>query len=301
MRARRPTVEVLGGFRTVPGTDALVVALGRVCDVRASDPSVVTPDARLALSSDAHRLDAAVRSRDRDGVPVAVVVGPHDDERVLASRVDVVVRMGTAEPASAGDPADALRFPHPAVDTSEHPPVGPLVRARWRRRLALDGDLAVVVGFPQPTPLRAESVPAALAVCAAAAVRGPQVLVALALATPVVTDAATAAWLGATDGDDVAVARTASDAREAARVLARDDRTAARLGAAGRRLAERVHDSGRAARDLLDRLGVRRADEQPGPHLADRLTELGSRAAGPVVLRAYERAGPFVALAGDAR
>src|SRR6202022_4969363 len=64
------TVELLVGLRSVTGVEPLVRALGRFAVVRASDPALAPPDARVATSTDAPGLPDALH----EAVPLAVAL-----------------------------------------------------------------------------------------------------------------------------------------------------------------------------------------------------------------------------------
>lgn len=249
-----PVLELL----VTPGTGAriapLVRRLASWCDPRAPDRSLDAPTARLASSWRAPGLEQALS----DGEPpVALwVTGLAEVEAAgsMLGRCRVVV---TDQPQVATH-LDAVVIPHPALDPAEHRPVTPFVRARWRRRLGLADTLVVDVraghaGDGPPLPDRL--VPTALAVAAAAVVDDRWIDVALALGTPVVTDASSARRIGATDGIEV-VTVSPEECWETARALARDLPRAAALGRAGRRHCEHRHDLRTPAAEVAARLGL---------------------------------------------
>src|SRR5690606_35557753 len=96
--------------------------------------------------------------------------------------------------------------PAPSVDGTEWRPVVPFVRARWRRRFGLPSDLVVSVGVPGAPDLDEATADDALFLCAAAVVGPGHILRAMALATPVVCDLATANLVGAEPDRHVVVA-----------------------------------------------------------------------------------------------
>jgi hypothetical protein len=291
MSANRPaTVELLVGLRSVTGVEPLVRALGRFAVVRAPDRALATPDARVATSTDAPGLPDALHD---EAVPLAVAL--REGEEPPAELVAHVSALLVARrPGMPPFGAPVVAWPHPSIDTAAHPPLSPLVRRRWRRMLGLPDELVVVLGFDPVTPLPDAAIASALAICDAAAVRGPWTLLALALGTPLVTDALSAQRLGARDDREVALA-TPANAVEEARHLAGDVRRATRLGAGGRRLAEQVHDVAPYALALARRLGIVVA-ERPHDVLQARLTELGTPPGAHVMLRALAAAEPFVSL-----
>lgn len=290
-----PVVEVLVGLRTVPGVDSLVRALGRFAVVRAHEPSLTPPDARVATSADAPLLREVLGDTE---VPLAVALA-EDEEAAADVTASAAVLLVARRPGGPGIPrfgAPVVAFPHRSIDTAAHPPLSPLVRRRWRRMLGLPDELVVVLGFEPTTSLTDAAVASALAICDTAAVRGPWALLALALGTPVVTDAVSAQQLGARDDREVVVAG-APNAFDAAHDLARDEHRAARLGAAARLLAEQVHDVTPSALALARRLGIAPA-ERPDNALQARLSELGTPAGAHVVIRALEACEPFLSLSG---
>lgn len=292
---RRPTVEVLVGLRTVPGVDSLLRSLGRFAVVRAHEPSLPPPDARVATSTDAPLLRDLLGD---SAVPLAVALGEGEEASAeVTARASVL--LVARRPGGPGIPrfgTPVVAFPHRSIDTAAHPPLSPLVRRRWRRMLGLPDELVVALGFEPVAPLTDAAVASALALCDAAAVRGPWTLLAFALGTPLVTDATNAQQLGARDDHEVVVA-AAANAFDAARDLARDERRAARLGAAVRLLAEQVYDVAPSALAVARRLGIAPTGG-PATALQARLGELGTPPGAHVVLRALEACQPFLSLAG---
>ena len=141
---------------------------------------------------------------------------------------------------TAGGP---VRFPYPGLDLRAYVPMAPIVRSRWRSRLGLPATL-VVDAADVPDDLA----PTALALASVVIATGARLAEALAWAAPCVTDAASAAALGATD-EEVAIGTPPRD-------IAGDDGRAAALSAAGRRLAERRLDHHAAARRVAADLGL---------------------------------------------
>jgi hypothetical protein len=283
-----PGIELLvdrDGHR-VDAVLPLVVALRTWSDPHAPDRTLRAPAARLAVSVNAVTLEAALEDR---AVPVAVVVDDPDTAPAqVRERARVLV---TRQSARELDPATTLAIPSDVIDVDAHPPLAPFVRARWREWLGLPANLVVRVGYNDPWPGDDESVAAALAVCSAAAVRGPWTLTALALGTAVVTDASEAERLGARDGVELIVDAPVSAPSRAAAV-GNDWPEAARLGHEGRRLVEQRHSWSRLARELLDRLGIEgpRVPSVPLAGLQARLDGLGTPPASPAALRALRRA-----------
>jgi hypothetical protein len=283
----RPLLGLLVAPGTVDRSAALVRRLARWCEPRAIDAA--TPPTAAVLATGPAVPGLARLLSDRPG-PVGVWV---DDERELATwravvdPADAVVTPSATVAAAVGDRAVAV--PADAVEADALAPVPPFVRERWRRRAGLDPSLVVALGVPGASPLPADVVHAALSVAAAAVVVGPELVTALALGTPVVTDAAGAARVGAEPGSELLVAPVA-DARGVAAVLAGAPARAAALSRRGRRLIERRLDLGPAAAELATRLGLTAAGGDRGPHasVAAALAELGTPPGARPALRAAE-------------
>ena len=141
--------------------------------------------------------------------------------------------------------------------------------------------------------------PAALAVVSAAHVRGPWLLTALALGTAVVTDAISAADIGATEHVHVAVG-SPTTADDLAGVLAAEPARATALGWGGRMLVEERHDLDALALRLVTDLdlGPATVPQAALAGLDTELAALGTPAGSPVAIRALRRASG-VAGAGD--
>lgn len=140
-------------------------------------------------------------------------------------------------------PDGVIAFPEAGVDLREYPPMAPVIRSRWRARLGLPQEM-VVNASEVPDHL----LPTALALASVVVATGPRLVEALAWAAPCVTDVASAAAVGAQNGD-VAVGADPAD-------IAGDHARAAALSAAGRRLAERRLDRHAAARKVAAALGL---------------------------------------------
>lgn len=288
-----PILELL----VTPGTGAriapLVRRLASWCDPRAPDRSLDAPAARLASSWRAPGLERALA----DGQPpVALwVTGLAEVEAAgsMLGRCRVVV---TDHPQVATH-LDAVVIPHPALDPAEHRPVTPFVRARWRRRLDLADTLVVDVraGHAGGPSLPDRLVPTALAVAAAAVVDDRWIDVALALGTPVVTDASSARRIGATDGIEVVTA-SPEECWETARALARDLPRAAALGRAGRRHCEHRHDLRTPAAEVAGLLGLAAPDLDAERIVRRHLSELWTPADARVAARASAALAGFVPL-----
>jgi hypothetical protein len=286
----RPLLGLLVAPGTADRSAPLVRRLGRWCEPRALD--LATPPVAAVLATGAAAPGLPRVLADRPG-PVAVWL---DDERDRAAagevvgQADVVVTPSAAVALAVG--GAAVLLPPGAVEADAVAPVPPFVRERWRRRAGLDPALVVAVGVPGATPLPDDALPTALAVAAAAVVAGPALSTALALGTPVVTDAASAARVGADAGTDVLVAPPA-DALEVARVLAADPVRAAALSRRARRLVERRFDLGPAAAEVAARLGLDGAAWSPLLRLDAALAELGTPPGARPAVRAAEALSAF--------
>lgn len=227
------------------GLRRLLVDMQPWCVALADEPTL-DPVAYVATSPTAPGL----RGKARSGRPVAVWVRNNaeaDAARALGARVLIATEPGVA------DSDDVLRIPADVqVDVDQITPVPPFVRARFRRAYALPEELIIDL---RDTDLPAAVLPTALGVCSACIAVGENLLAALAWGAPTVTDAQSAATLGARAGVDVDIDSGRDPLTLAAR-LARDDRRAARLSRAGRRLAEKWCSTARAAPLLADRLGL---------------------------------------------
>jgi hypothetical protein len=142
-------------------------------------------------------------------------------------------------------PAGRVAFPHPGLDLRSYVPMAPVVRSRWRSRLGLPPTM-VVDAADVPDDLA----PTALALASVVVATGVGLAEALAWAAPCVTDAASAAALGAGEG------HVAIGARSLATQIAGDHGWASALSAGGRRLAERRLDQHGAARRVAAALGL---------------------------------------------
>ena len=170
------------------------------------------------------------------------------------------------------------------------PTVTPFVRSRYRRARGLPDELVIRVAadgavsrLPGGAAIDGELRGTALALASAAAVYGPALATALAWGTPCVTDASSAAAVGATHDVHVIVASN-DDPYGAALALARDERKAAALSTAGRRLVETTLDRVAPARRVADRLGLLGAS--PGARVDAMLEYLDTPAAAPIRSRA---------------
>lgn len=282
----RPIVALVAGFETTDSLVPLLVALRRWCGPHAAGPGLGAPDAYLAASPHAPGLDQLL-----DGpAPVAVFAESLTDlDPAVAERADVIIVRDP--PAAARLGAKALVFDRHCIRASDHPPITPFVRSRWRTKLTLPDPMFVRLGVSDPWPGSPASIGGALAVCTAAAVRGPWLLTALALGTPVITDAQSATGIGAEPGVHLLTAPQHGTER-LLDALAGDRARATSLGNAGRLLVEESHDLDRVAMDLLDRLGIGPPPfpDAPLAGLDAELAALGTPDTSPVAIRALRRA-----------
>ncbi len=288
-----PLLGIIAGPTDTAEVAPLVVALRSWCRPHALDPSLGPPAALLATSTAAIGLNGALAG----SVPVVVISndpGPIPHE-VRARAAAVVVRDDLVAD-ELGD--QAIRWHRDAVAASEHPCLSPFVRERWRRRLSLPSTFIVEIGTQRASDIAHTNVAATLAVCSAAVVRGPWLTTALALGTAVVTDATSAARLGATPAVHLAVAGP-HDATATAHALANDPARAAALGWGGRLLVEAHLDSAGVALEIAHALGIGPRDFPAAPlsRLDAELGALGTPTNSSVANRALRRA---VAIAGVA-
>jgi hypothetical protein len=257
-RPGRPVLELLVGPTVPPGVELVLDRAARFVAPRARHArprdSTEVVAARLVTSLDAPDLDDAIADR---SVPLAVVCDRPDVpdtpiERVV-ERADVLLAPW-ATPIPAASARTVLRLP--VVDPWLHRAVPPFVRAGWRRRLSWPDELVVAVGYEPEVEADDATMPTVLALASAVAVRGPHTALAMALGTPVVTDAPTAAALRATHGSELLVAAPDDDAVAMARDLATTPAECARLGRQARALVEREHDPEAVASGLLAGLGL---------------------------------------------
>ncbi len=255
----RPVVGLVATSGTTAAARPLVAALARRVTIAASSSQVRAPDALVLTHPDA--------VTGRVGCPRAVVVGDG-------------VEVRDAEGRMLGDP---LVRPGPdAVATATLPPLAPHVRRRWRARLGLAPDLVV-----DTLALHPVDVPTALAVAAAAVVDRRDLPQALALGCPTVTDAGSAAAVGARPDRDLVVGD-----RSDAVALAADEVRAARLSRHARALAMARLDPEVTAATILRRWGL---DPATGP--VDRvdaaLADLGTAAGAPARARVADALALF--------
>ncbi len=288
-----PVLELL--FEPGAGNDLalLVRALANRCRPTAPDHTVFGA-ARL-LSSPQVPESYLVRQTPR--VPYAVVVRRIEElDHPVAVGATALVTIGIE---TTEDDDRAVPLSPYALRTRSVLPMPLELRSRMRRAHRLPEALVVTLGRPGAAPLNGPNLATALRLAAVANVVGPSAIEAMALATPVVTDPATAAMLGAVDGTHVVVAEGASGARIAADLAAEsltDPTRAAVLGRAGRRLVEQHHDADRTAEGLCAALGLVAPSATPaaaGIRLGDRLAQMGTPAGHPIELQLADRLAPL--------
>ncbi len=252
-----------------------------------------------------------------DSLPAAVWVDEAAELHGVPSRL--LILAGSVEGVDAATAAgrEAVLVPNPGFDASPHRPIAPLVRKRWREQLGLPAELVVEatgdsatgaggagdaagVALWQLDPTDPDLRPA-LAVCSVAVVGPEAILPALALAAPVVTDAATARWLGAAPlavaellesfsapgssprpEGDVAIVEPAAALPAAARLCTPEaEAVAAALSRRGRSFVAAHRDVAPVAARVAIRLGLHPGFAcEPLRHLEERLDELGAPAGG---------------------
>lgn len=265
------------GMVATPGTAAqvrpLVRALSPFVQVRALGRCASRPAAVLATS-------AAALERVPPGIPAAVWL----DRSTFPPLPGGVVAVGPEARATGG-----VVVGQGALDVSPLAPLDPAVRARWRRRFGLPVDWIV-----RSDAIADADRTTALALCSAAVVAvvaGGEVadlVVALALGTPVVTSAEGADAVGAADGVHLVVSVPGERATQVAEDVAADPYRCVRLGFAARTLVEAGGlDLGAAARRLVARLGITTAAAPLGG-LGARLDDLATPPTSDIRRRARE-------------
>jgi hypothetical protein len=244
-----------------PGARQLLVRLAQWCDVRPASTHRRRATAWFATEPGAPGVTEPVEA----GHPLGVWVERPDqlDQARTLGGAGAGRTFVTADPAVA----DGLAGEHVLVvgpgASGPPPPLprSPFVRRRWRHRSGFPGAMVVRVGADVDDSL----VPTALSLCAAAVVDHPDALrTALAAGAPSVTDAATAAAVGAVDGVHVVVTDGPTEqALGEARALAGDERRAAALGRAAADLFAERHHPDAAVRHLATRLGLPVAGDDP--------------------------------------
>ena len=259
----RPTLELLAGAPAPAGFEDLVALLARWSRPVAgpiADGDTDAPAATLAASPTAPGLDAALAA----GRPVAI----WSDEAPVDDRAACRI---SSRPLGDGAPSIVVS-PH-GLDLDRCPARMPFVRERTRRARGLPATMVVDVRVLEG----ADEVRIALELASAAIVTLAWAPLALALATPIVTDAATAASLGIVAGHQAEVIDAPAEQRAAAARIAADAPRAAALARAGRDLAERTLDRRRSAGYVAIALRLSSAaSSDPRSILDQRLRELRS-------------------------
>ena len=239
--------------RPPQGALPLLVALHEWCLPATLDPAAGHPTAILATPEGLHLAPA--------GVALALWAQAEDIGSEAFRTAAVVVSDDPSVIAAAG--ARGLTAPT-GRHIGQRRPVSPFVRSRLRHGRGLSSDAILerlddgwVFGSPRGlAAIDHDVIETAMAAAAAVIVTEPGWLMrSLAWGAPTVTNAATAAAVGALVDDEVLVAETARARTAAAVALTTDDAEASRLSWRGYRRAERL-DAERAAAFLADRLGL---------------------------------------------
>lgn len=267
----RPVVALVVDRPPAPGLVQVATALGRHARLRSGDG----PDGPVAILATS---PAAARGSSR---PAAAWFEPGDDAEDFDGLL--LHDPGVAHPGSGLAVSGTM-------DLRGRRPLSPFLRSRWRRREGLPEHLAVLAGPSGCMVLGGGAVPpaataTALALAAAVVATGPLLAEALAWGAPVVTVDGDARSLSATPGVDVEVADE-GDAPEVAGALARDWPRAAAMSRAGRALVEATLDRDRWLEPLVSHLGLRAGQGRARGRLEERLAELQTSPAAPIVDRA---------------
>lgn len=240
------------GILAVPGSPpafvALVHALGAWCSPRAALADDASPVAWLASSPSCPGLARVAVT----GRPYAVWIHDRQALETAASLSPAPRIVVTGDPVLAAVDGRASLSPEHGLDLRAYRPIAPVIRRRWRSRLGLAPTLVVTALADSPGVLPEDLLPTALALASVVVATGPRLAEALAWAAPCVTDARSAASLGAADGEVVVGAPSALEGL--AVQVAADDGLAAALSGAGRRLVERRADRHRPARQVAEAL-----------------------------------------------
>ncbi len=174
-----------------------------------------------------------------------------DASKAAGGRVVLWDDAGDPPPEEWRDRATiTISTPDPAVDVRHFRATAPFMRERWRGRFEIELPVEL------PTGLTWRQRRTFLALCPAVVATGITALEALAFATPLLTDSATASLLGGTDRADMLVFDgERGDAVALAEALGRDHRRGAALGHAGRLLVEARHDLSHSADGVTRALG----------------------------------------------
>jgi hypothetical protein len=285
----RPILALLAAPGTSSRAVPLLGLLGRHAEVVSwHRRGSAVPDAVLATS-----VDVLPTLATAPPAPVGVWVDHHDQvDRALEAGADLLL---TSEPTLEG--RGAVVVPRIGIEVDRWAPVAPLVRARWRERLGLPEQHVVRIdGGVEPGDGERS-----LMVASAAVVSGPATLLALALATPVVTSADTARRLGLRAGREVEVAAGRDQALALAEEVAADDARASALSRRARLAVERHHDLGRPAVTVARVLALAPDGLGPLDRIDDRLAELATPTGSPIRHRAALALAALTADGGGSR
>ena len=244
-----PTLGLVSDVRRADDVAPILRAMADRCRVVAWHPGLPV-DAVFVTSRRAPRaLDAARAVGGRMALWHAAGDPPE-------SFANAAITIGTSDTAD-------IRVPAPGIDLRLFRALAPFLRERWRNKFRIDAPVEV------PSDLSWRQRRTLLALCPAVAATGTTALEALAFATPLVTDVATAAERGGTPGGDRWDCADRAGAVELAVELGGDHRRAAAVGRAGRRLAEQRHDLALPATALATAFGWPQRGDVISTHLAD--------------------------------
>ncbi len=276
IRSGSPTLGVVNHGPPPSGLVPMLAIIRRWCQIRVLTADVVGP------------IDAVVACHPgvvgRRTCPLAVWVDAVGDlERLEVAEAAVVLSGSDAVIEQSGKRGLFVPSDREQAAVASAVPVAPFVRGRLRRARGV-ADPLIVEQDPKSGQWSANGVhvpsdlvTTAVACASAAVVTGPALVVAMAWATPCITDTESQVVTGARAGRDVLVGDTLAERRRLARTVAADDRTASRLSWSGRTLVEARHRPEMAAATLVRRLRLGAASLVPGPApLAARLAEMGT-------------------------
>ncbi|MCW2694213.1 MAG: hypothetical protein JWM67_2817 [Mycobacterium sp.] len=267
MTAPLPTLGLAVRAGSTDGLVPLLGALRRWCEPLTLGHEGAPPVAVLATS-----LRAPVPA----ALPLAVVVRTvaELDEPLVADARVVVSDDPAVVAAARARHRTAVLAPPPAPDMQGQL-IPPFVRERLRRLRGLPADAVLRGGHGRwfwhgsPEPLADDLVATALGCAAVVIATGRDLLGALLWGAPCVTDPATAAELGLTDGGEVLVAASDTDRDALAADLLGDPRRAAALSRAGRSAARDLLDVDTAAARLVVALGLAAGGPRGGLRVVD--------------------------------
>jgi len=230
------------------------------------------------------------------GVRLAVWVDAVTDMEALAPRTEVAAIVASNDEIVAAAGARGILVAPGAEPQLATRFVPPAVRARLRAARGLPAHAVAVIDDDGAEwcdePVADDVRDTALACAAVAVVRGAWALRAMAWGTPLVTDAATCAALGAVDGRDLVVAR--ADPCATVEALLDDSAQLARLSWKARRFYERHHDLRSAVTQLLGMLHIPNVMTPPTARLQAVFTQMWTPSDAPAFARAYDRLATVV-------